>query len=74
MLRNITLSAQEQLIEAARAKAQAENRSLNDAFRDWLAVYAGHRDPVARYNELMERADKVSSTGAAYQRDEANGR
>ncbi len=38
---NITFSADERLIEQARAKARRENRTLNDVFRDWLASYTG---------------------------------
>jgi hypothetical protein len=32
-MKNITLSADEKLIEAARARAQAEQTSLNEQFR-----------------------------------------
>jgi hypothetical protein len=36
-MKNITLSADEKLIEAARARAQAEQTSLNEQFRRWLS-------------------------------------
>lgn len=39
-MKNITLSAEAHLIEAARARAQAENTTLNEQFRCWLADYA----------------------------------
>ena len=36
MVKNITLSADEKLIEEARAKASLQKRSLNAAFREWI--------------------------------------
>lgn len=43
-MRNITLSADEGLIDAARERALAEKTTLNEEFRRWLASYAhGHR-------------------------------
>ena len=35
-MRNITLSADEKLIEAAREKARARYTTLNEEFRRWL--------------------------------------
>ena len=40
-VKNITLSADEGLIEAARRRAAAERTTLNAEFRMWLAEYAG---------------------------------
>jgi len=39
-MKNITLSADEKLIEAARARARAEHTTLNELFRQWLEAYA----------------------------------
>jgi hypothetical protein len=39
-MRNITLSADEALIEGARRRAEAESTTLNNLFREWLARYA----------------------------------
>jgi hypothetical protein len=38
-MKNITLSADEKLIEAARERARAEHTTLNEQFRRWLADY-----------------------------------
>ena len=38
-LRNITLSAEEELIDRARKKADARKTTLNNEFRVWLAKY-----------------------------------
>jgi hypothetical protein len=34
MIKNITLSAEDRLIEAARTRARAEHKTLNTVFRD----------------------------------------
>jgi len=38
-MRNITLSADEDLIESARRKAESEKTTLNNLFRGWLSSY-----------------------------------
>lgn len=35
-MKNVTLSAEEELIEQARQIARAKHTTLNQAFRDWL--------------------------------------
>jgi len=52
-MKNITLSAEERLIEAARERARTENTTLNDQFRLWLASYADTAGRLQRYDELM---------------------
>jgi hypothetical protein len=39
-MKNITLSAEAALIEQARLVAQAQHKTLNAAFREWLEQYA----------------------------------
>lgn len=39
-MKNITFSADEKLIEAARGRARAEHSTLNEQFRLWLADHA----------------------------------
>ena len=44
MLRNITLNAEDEAIDAARALMKAEGTSLNEQFKLWLDAYiAEHR-------------------------------
>lgn len=45
-MKNITLSADDKLIEAARERARAEQTTLNEQFRRWLANYVRY---VATY-------------------------
>ena len=52
-MKNVTLSADERLIEAARERARLEKTTLNDAFRRWLADYASVNDRLARYDATM---------------------
>ena len=60
MVRNITLSADEALIAKAREKAARERRSLNSAFREWLASYAGTSTAAEEYKRLMQRLRYVT--------------
>ena len=46
-MKNITLSADERLIETARERARAEHSTLNDQFRLWLADCVNRRQHMA---------------------------
>ena len=72
LVKNITLSADPDLIEKARAVAKAENTTLNAAFREWLASYA-RKEAVRAHRELMERLKHIDA-GGPYTRDEMNER
>lgn len=75
MLRNITLSADEQLIHRAREKAAAAQTTLNVEFRNWLATYAGSQDDaaVARFRDVMKQLAHVDA-GRNFTRTEMNER
>ncbi|MDP2368285.1 hypothetical protein [Rhodoferax sp.] len=75
MLRNITLSADEQLIARAREKAGAAQTTLNVEFRKWLAEYASRQDnaAVTRFRQVMKQLDQVDA-GRTFTRDEMNER
>ncbi len=74
MTRNITFTADEQLIEDAREAARAEGTSLNEQFRLWLEQYARKR----RVQRAMETVDRlrgyVRTDGRKFTRDEMNER
>ncbi|MDE2992225.1 MAG: hypothetical protein OXU21_14380 [Chloroflexota bacterium] len=74
-MKNITLSADETLIAAARRRAAAERTTLNAQFRLWLEDYAGRRqqadDAVATIQVL--RGD-IATGGRRFTRDEMNER
>jgi hypothetical protein len=73
MMRNITFSADEHLIDKAREKATREERTLNEVFRDWLTGYVRQEDVVERYRELMKELAYVQ-LDRTFTRDEMNER
>jgi len=72
-MKNITLSADEALIEAARAQAKADNTTLNEQFRLWLAAYA-RKQRMQRYEEVMAGLRGKVVVGRKLTRDEMNER
>jgi hypothetical protein len=72
-MKNITLSADENLIEQARLVAQSRHKTLNAAFREWLEHYAAQSGSAAALDALMRRLQHVKSSGP-YTRDEMNER
>jgi len=73
-MKNITLSADEDLIEQARLVARARRTTLNAAFREWLAQFAGLSQDAREAKALMKRLRYVNSGGRRYTRDEMNER
>lgn len=71
--KNITLSADAELIQRARLRALEKNTSLNVAFRQWLSRYAGPESPEADYQNLMKRLKNVNA-GSRFSREEMNSR
>ena len=73
MLKNITLSADEYLIAQARKRAQAENRTVNELFREWLTRYVERPSSGEEYDRLMEELSHVELVGP-FSREEMNER
>ena len=73
MLKNITLSAEEKLIEIARKKANENHTTLNNIFRQWLEGYARDKTLVLELNDFLLKTNYVSSE-RSYNRDELNER
>ena len=72
-MKNVTLSAEEALIEQARLVAKTQHKTLNAAFREWLEQYAAQAAGGAAVHALMRRLRHVRSSGP-YTRDEMNER
>jgi len=77
-MKDITLTADEYLIEAARRRASAEGSTLNDQFRLWLKSYAA---PQTKADGAMQVIDEIRSKldgggtgGRKFPRDEMNER
>ena len=74
-VKNITLSADEHLIEQARKTARAQHKTLNAAFREWLEQYTLQNDgDVEEFDRLMERLRGRVIAGRKFTRDEMNER
>ena len=73
MLQNITLTAEKELIERARQRAQAQNTTINSEFRRWLAQYADNTETAADLANLMKQFN-YAKPGKSFTRDESNER
>jgi hypothetical protein len=73
-MKNITLSAEESLIEAARARARAEHSTLNEQFRRWLAAYAQTDERLLRYEAVMRDVRGKVKVGRKLSREAMNER
>lgn len=74
-MRKITLSADDKLIEAARARARAEQTTLNAQFRRWLADYVRQEQKTGSAMALTEELrGQVRTGGRKFTREEMNER
>lgn len=74
-MKNITLSADEHLIESARARARREHTTLNEQFRRWLAEYARSRERADVAMAAIEKLrEKLQTGGRKFTREEMNER
>lgn len=74
-MKNITLSADERLIAAARRRAAAEHTTLNEQFRLWLEAYARRKQQAEVVVETLKALQsRVFAGGRKFTRDEMNAR
>ena len=74
-MKNITLSADEGLIQAARRRAAAEGTTLEALIRRWLAEYVGReRQADAALAAIRELREDIATGGRTFTRDEVNER
>ena len=74
-MKNITLSADENLIEAARRRAVSEHTTLNEQFRLWLKNYVRREQQAAEAMRVMrELQGSISTGGRKFTREEMNER
>jgi len=73
MNKNITFSADEELINNAREKARSRKTTLNEAFRIWLKQYADRGRVSEEIDMLMESMDYAYS-GKKFKREDLNER
>ena len=72
-MKNVTLSADEELIEQARLVARSHRRTLNAAFREWLVQFTAQSGTGQEVDALMKRLQHVNA-GRHFSRDEMNER
>ena len=72
-MKNVTLSADENLIEQARLVAHTQHKTLNAAFREWLEQYAAESGSAREVEALFKRLRHVRA-GRHFSRDEMNER
>jgi hypothetical protein len=74
-MKNITLSAREELIDRAREVASQQHRTLNDMFQEWLEEMSRHddRDTSDKLNDLWSHTSYLR-VRKKLSRDEMNER
>ncbi len=72
-MKNITLSADDDLIEQARAIARSQRKTLNAIFREWLIQFTAQSGSARQFDALMDRLRHVKG-GGHFSRDEMNER
>lgn len=74
-MRNVTFSADERLIEAARDRARRERTTLNEEFRRWLETYALRENLAHSAMEVIaDLQTSLRTGGRRFTRDEMNER
>lgn len=74
-MRNITLSADAELIDAARARAAAERTTLNAQFRLWLTSFARRQQQVDdAVQTIRDLQNSLRTDGRRFSREEMNAR
>jgi len=73
-MKNVTLSADDALIESARRRAASENTTLNNVFREWLTRYAGEPRLTAEEVRQTVAAAGHFRVGRRFSREERNER
>lgn len=73
-MKNITLSAEENLIEQAREEARKRHTTLNSLFREWLKEFTTQDESRKRASAAIENLSKHLEFNRKISRDELNER
>ena len=73
-MKNITLSADERLIEAARERARAQHTTLNEQFRRWLEDYTRSEQQAREAMAVVRELRGKLRVGRKLTREEMNER
>ena len=72
-MKNVTLSADDDLIERARTIARTRQSTLNQEFRKWLAQFAASEGGAQSFDAMMDDM-RIVDAGRRFTRDEMNER
>lgn len=72
-MKNVTFSADEELIEKARLLARQRKATLNALFREWLSNFVEQQDAEERLADLENRIG-YARAGRSFSREEMNAR
>jgi len=72
-MKNITLSADEDLIDRARTIARGQRKTLNALFREWLTQFTQSAGDTQGFDALMDHLRHIDA-GGQFSRDEMNER
>ncbi len=73
-MKNVTLSADEHLIESARERARREHTTLNSEFRRWLESYVGQEQKAELARAALHELRGKVRIGRKLTREEMNER
>jgi len=75
MQTNVTVKADDTLIEKAKERARKENKTLDCLFNEWLQQYTGNVDTntAKEFDDFMDRV-KYANPGRTFSREEMNAR
>ena len=75
MQTNVTVKAEDTLIERAKERARKENKTLDGLFNEWLQQYTENADTnsAKEFDEFMDRV-KYANPGRTFSREEMNAR
>lgn len=74
MVKNVTLTVEEDLLKKARTKASLQHKTLNILFREWVGQYVGACEGRStEYQALMKKL-RHADAGRAFSREEMNER
>jgi len=72
-MKNITLSANEDIIRKAKTKAQQNSTTLNSLFRKWLDDYTRDKNIALEIERFLSETE-YAEAGRGFTRDEFNER
>ncbi|MBM3764498.1 MAG: hypothetical protein FJW32_03815 [Acidobacteria bacterium] len=73
MLKNVTFSVENEVLDSAREAARRQNSTLNELVRGWIADYA-RGSKRSHIEDLFDSLGHLSAGGQKFTREEMNER